>query len=149
MHALRHVHRLLVPGGTVVDIHPVTEERVEAGGESVGVILEPDWRTRDLPNSEAALQRTIAEGLYELEAETEYDVLQHFDHPDELIDAKSDLLEGQEALADTICAVPGQLITRMRVVFRRLRVTTDADSSPLPRRTPLPRTGRRGRRGSR
>jgi hypothetical protein len=121
VHALRHVHDLLVPGGTLVDMHPVSEERVEAAGEPVGVIREPDWLTIDLPNSEAALRRTIAEGLFELEAETEYEVLQHFDFPDELIAAKDDILEGQDALADAIRAAPPPLVTRMRVVFRRLR----------------------------
>lgn len=121
MHALRHVHGLLVPGGTLIDIHPVTEERVEAAGEPVGVIREPDWLDVDLPNSEAALRQAIAEGLFEPGAETEYDVLQHFDHPDELIEAKSDLLEGQQALVDAIRAAPLPLATRMRVVFRRLQ----------------------------
>ena len=121
MHALRHVHTLLVPGGTLVDVHPTTEEHVEAAGRAVGVILEPDWRTVDLPNSEAALRQAISEGLYELELETEYDVLQHFDRADELIEAKSDLLEAQDALVDAIRAAPPPLVTRMRVVFRRLR----------------------------
>lgn len=121
MHALRHVHEVLVPGGALVDVHPVTEERVEAAGDLVGVIREPDWITGDLPNSESALQQTIAEGLYELEAETEYDVLQHFDHPHELIEAKSELLEAQQALVDAIRAVTPPLATRMHVVFRRLR----------------------------
>jgi hypothetical protein len=119
VHALRHVHTLLVPGGTLVDAHPITEEHVEG----VGAILEPEWLTVDLPNSEAALRQAIAEGLYELEAETEYDVLQHFDHADELIEAKEDLLEDQAALVAAIRAAPPPLATRMRVVFRRLRST--------------------------
>jgi hypothetical protein len=121
VHALRHVHRLLVPGGTLVDIHPVAEEQVEAAGEPVGVIREPEWLTVDLPNSESALGQAIEEGLYEQEAETEYDVLQHFDDADELLDAKSDLLESQPALVGAIRAAPHPLLTRMPVVFRRLR----------------------------
>ena len=122
MHALRHVHGLLVPGGTLVDIHPVTEDHVEGAGGPIGVILEPDWRTIDLPNSESALQQTIAERLYELEAETEYEVLEHFDRPEELIEAKADVLEGQDVLLAAIRTAPPPLSTRMRVVFRRLRV---------------------------
>lgn len=122
MHALRHVHRLVAPGGALVDIHPVIEEEVTAAGVPVGVIREPEWITRDLPNSEAALRQAIAEGLYELEVETEYDVLQHFDEPAELIDAKRDLLETQHALVEAIRTAPAPLVTRMRVVFRRLRV---------------------------
>ena len=121
MHALRHVHTLLVPGGTLVDIHPVTEEHVEAAGGPVGTILEPDWRTIDLPNSESALRKTVAEGLYALEAETDYDVLEHFDRADELLEAKADILEGQHELMAAICSAPPPLVTRMRVVFRRLR----------------------------
>ena len=122
MHALRHVHGLVVPGGTLVDIHPVCEEHVEADGSLVGVIREPEWLTVDLPNSEVAVQRAIGEGLYALAAETEYDVLQHFDDPNELIDAKRDLLETQRELIDAIGRTPAPLVTRMRVVFRRLHV---------------------------
>jgi len=121
VHALRHVHGLLVPGGTLVDAHPVSEENVEAAGANIGVILEPDWLSIDLPNSEDALRRAIGEGLYELEAETEYDVLQHFGDAEELLAAKSDLLETQAALVDAIRVAPRPLVTRMHVVFRRLR----------------------------
>ena len=126
MHALRHVHQLVVPGGTLVDIHPVTEEQVEADGNVVGVIREPEWLTVDLPNSEVAVQQMIGEGLYVLGAHTEYDVMQHFDNPDELIDAKRDLLETQHELVEAIRAAPDPLVTRMRVVFRRLQVATAA-----------------------
>ena len=121
MHALRHVHRVLKPGGTLVDMHPVTEERVESDGIVVGVILEPDWITVDLPNSEAALRETVREGLYALEAESEYDVLEHFDDADDLIDAKRDLLEGQDALVAAIQSASSPLRTRMHIVMRRLR----------------------------
>jgi beta-phosphoglucomutase-like phosphatase (HAD superfamily) len=124
VHALRHVHELVLPGGTLVDVHPVTEEHVEAAGRHVGVIVEREWVSVELPNSESALRQTIAEGLYELEVETDYDVLQHFDHAEELIEAKSDLLEEQQELVATIRAASLPLVTRMNVVFRRLRVLT-------------------------
>jgi len=121
VHALRHVHSLLARGGTVVDIHPVTEEQVESSEGVVGVIREPDWVNVDLPNSEAALGQTIAEGLYELEEETDYDVLQHFDESEDLIEEKRDLLEGQDKLVNAIRVAPTPLVTRMHVVLRRLR----------------------------
>ena len=121
MHALRHVHTLLVPGGTLVDVHPVTEEQVETSEGIIGVIEEPDWVAVDLPNSEAGLRQVVQEGLYQLEAKTEYDVIQHFDGPEELIDARRDLLEGQDALVDAVRAVQPPLRTRMRIVARRLR----------------------------
>jgi hypothetical protein len=112
---------VLIPGGTLVDVHPVTEEQVESGDGIVGVILEPDWIGVDLPNSEAALRETVREGLYALEAETEYDVLEHFDDADDLIDAKRDLLEGQDALVTAIQSASSPLKTRMHIVMRRLR----------------------------
>jgi hypothetical protein len=122
VHALRHVHRLVVPGGTLVDMHPVTEEQIETRHGVVGVIREPAWIDIELPNAEAGLRSTIDEGLFELEAETAYDVLQHFDRPDELIEAKSEILEGQDTLIGDIREAPPPLATRMHVVFRRLRV---------------------------
>jgi len=121
VHALRHVHSLLARGGTVVDIHPVTEEQVESSEGVVGVIREPDWVNVDLPNSEAALRQTIAEGLYELEEETDYDVLQHFDESEDLLEEKRDLLEGQDQLVNAIRVAPTPLVTRMHVVLRCLR----------------------------
>jgi len=121
VHALRHVHSLLARGGTVVDIHPVTEEQVESSEGVVGVLREPDWVNVDLPNSEAALRQTIAEGLYELEEETDYDVLQHFDESEDLLEEKRDLLEGQDQLVNAIRVAPTPLVTRMHVVLRCLR----------------------------
>jgi hypothetical protein len=123
VNALRHVHTILAPGGVLVDAHPVTEERVEASGRVVGTIEEPDWVTVDLPNAEAGLRRVVGEGLYALEDETAYDVLQHFDDAGELIVVKQDLLEGQDALVAAIRAARPPLRTRMHVVMRRLRAT--------------------------
>ena len=121
MHALRHVHTVLTPGGTLVDVHPVTEEQVESALGVVGVIREPDWVNVDLPNSEAALREVVRDGLYEQEAETDYDVLQHFDEAEELLDAKREILDGQDELQRAIAATSPPLVTRMHVVLRRLR----------------------------
>lgn len=122
MHALRHVHGLVVPNGALVDVHPVTEERVETQAGVIGVIEEPEWTSVELPNAEAALRQTVREGLYAFEAEREYDVLTHFDSSAELIEEKRNLLEGQAALTARIEAAAPPLVTRMHVVLRRLRV---------------------------
>jgi hypothetical protein len=120
VHALRHVHELLAPGGTMVDLHPVTEEQVEAEGRIVGVIRELEYVTTHLPNAEARLRQAIDEGLYALETEISFDVLQHFDRHDELLDAK-DALEGQDALIRMILEASPPLVIREHVVLRRLR----------------------------
>lgn len=121
MHALRHVHELLVPGGTMVDLHPLTEEEVEAGGRPIGVLEEPNFVGVDLPNAEARLKEAIRAGLYTLEAEIEFDVLQHFDEVEELFEAKKENLEAQPALTRRIRAATPPLVTRHHVVLRRLR----------------------------
>lgn len=124
MNALRHVHTLLAPGGTLVDAHPVSQEQVETDDGVVGTIEEPSWVEVDLPNAELGVRQVIAEGLYVLEAETEYDVLQHFDDPEELIEVKHDIIEGQDRLIAAIRAAQLPLRSRMRVVMRRLRAAT-------------------------
>ena len=122
VHALRHVHGLVVPNGVLVDVHPVTEERVGTRSGPIGVIEEPEWIDVELPNAEAALRRTQREGLFALEAEREYDVLTYFDSRAELIAEKRDLLESQPALTARIEAAAPPFVTSMHVVLRRLRV---------------------------
>ncbi len=127
MHALRHVHRLLVPEGTMVELHPLTEEHVEAADGPVGVIAEPEWAEVDLPNTEARLREAVEAGLYALEAETEFDFLKHYDAAEELLEAKQDLLAGQEPLVRRIAAARPPFVLREHVVLRRLR----AKGAPL------------------
>jgi hypothetical protein len=124
VNALRHVHTLLAPGGTLVDVHPVSQEQVETDDGVVGTIEEPRWVEVDLPNAESGVRQVVDEGLYVLEAETEYDVLQHFDDAEELIDVKHDIIEGQDRLIAAIRAAQLPLRSRMRVVMRRLRAAT-------------------------
>lgn len=120
MNALRHAHTLLTPGGTLVDVHPVSEERVESAKGIVGTIAEPEWLRVDLPNSEDGLRQVVREGLFTLEAEVAYDVLEHFDEATELLDAKYDTLDGQHELISAIHAAPPPLRTHFRVTARRL-----------------------------
>jgi len=121
VHALRHAHELLVPDGILVDLHPVTEERVEANQRRIGVIEEPDWVAVVLPNAEARLRDAIQDGYYTLEAEIEFDFLQHYDSIDELIEAKYDRLEAQPKLVERIRQAGPPLITSEHYVGRRLR----------------------------
>jgi hypothetical protein len=121
VHALRHAHELLVSGGILVDLHPVTEERVEANRQTIGVIEEPDWVAVVLPNAEARLREAIHDGYYTLEAEIEFDLFQHFDSIDELIEAKSDRLEVQPDLVQRIRQASPPLITSEHYIGRRLR----------------------------
>jgi hypothetical protein len=104
----------------MLDLHPVTEEQVEAGGRRIGVIEDPAFLT-DLPNAEARLAEAIGAGLFNLEAELEFDVLQHFDQAEELLVAKEERLAAQPGLVRRIRAAHPPIVLREHVVFRRLR----------------------------
>jgi hypothetical protein len=121
VHALRHAHELLIPAGALIDLHPVTEEQVESQGRVIGMIEEPDWVTAVLPNAERRLREAIHEGRYVLEEELEFDLLQHFDEVDELVDSERDLLDLQPALLRRIREAAPPFVVREHYVARRLR----------------------------
>jgi hypothetical protein len=122
VHALRHVHQLLIAGGTMLDLHPVTEEHAEdARGRHIGVLADPEYADEDLPNAEARLEEAVAAGLYVPEAEVEFDMLQHYDNAGELIEAKAERLDSQQELLQQIRAATPPLRLREHVVLRRYR----------------------------
>jgi hypothetical protein len=121
VHALRHVHTLLVPQGTLVDLHPVTEEHVEADGNTIGVVEDPGFLSVDLPNAESRLQESMRDGLFALEGEVEFDFLQYFDEVQELSDATQERLAAQTPLARRIRAANPPVVLREHCVLRRLR----------------------------
>jgi hypothetical protein len=123
VHALRHVHELLIPGGTLVDLHPVTEGKVKSDGQVLGTLEEPDWITEMLPNAERCLGDAIRDGLYVLEDEMEYDLLQHFDTAEDLVEAHRDVIEGLPALLERIRVAKPPLLTSEHYVGRRLRAS--------------------------
>jgi hypothetical protein len=121
VNALRHVQTLLVPGGTMLDLHPVTEGRIEAEGVVVSVVPEPEFVATDLPNVEAAVSEVLAEGLYELEANAELDVLQHFDTADELLERHAEHLQDERELVERIRSATPPFVVREHAVLRRFR----------------------------
>ena len=105
----------------MLDLHPVTEQQVETGEGILGVVREPDWVARQLPNAEVALEQVIAEGLYLLETDTEFDVLQHFDTAQELLEKEADNLAADPELARRIRGASPPFLLREHAVLRRLR----------------------------
>ena len=121
MHALRHVGEALVPGGTLLDMHPIPPAtRVERLGVSLGDFDDAEFFAT-VAATEAGLEAT---GLFELEAELEFDWLERYE-------------SGAELLADAAewegCSVPADLAERVsaakppldiweRVVLRRFRL---------------------------
>ena len=121
MHALRRIHQALVPGGVLLDMHPVPPStRAEVRGESLGEFDDSEFM-QIVANAEAELERT---GLFERESEVEFDYLERYDDPAQLLEDVKDCWEG--------CRIPPELEARIlgaegpvdiweHVVLRRFR----------------------------
>jgi len=121
-----------MPGGTLVDAHPVTEERVESATGVVGTIADPEWLGVDLPKAEDGLRQVVTEGLFTLEAEIAYDVVEHFDEATDLLEAKHDVLAGQHELIAAIQAAPPPLSAHFGVTARRLHAMPGRANASSP-----------------
>lgn len=123
MHALRRVHRALVPGGILLDLMPYDGwVPVETRTEDVGRIDSREF-ARGVRATETALAQMVREGLYALEHERRFDVFEHFESAERL-------LEVVGTWGRTL--IPARLRTRLRgpeppflvrerLVLRRLR----------------------------
>lgn len=132
MHALRQIHQALVPGGVLLDMHPVPPStRAEVNGESLGEFDDSEFM-QIVANAEAEIERS---GLFRRESETEFDYLERYDDPGQLLE---DIKEGWEG-----CSVPPDLESRIlqagapvdiweRVVLRRFRATVSGHSRGPP-----------------
>jgi hypothetical protein len=85
---------------------------------------------RGFADAEARLEEAIRAGFYTLEAETEFDVLQHFDRAEELLEAKQERLAAQLALVRRIRVATPPLVLREHVVLRRLRARSRPATVP-------------------
>jgi hypothetical protein len=121
VHALRRIHQALVPGGVLLDMHPVPPStRAEVRGESLGEFDDAGFM-QIVADAEAEIERS---GLFERESEVEFDYLERYDDPAQLL---ADIKEEWDG-----CSVPPDLEARIlaadgpvdiweRVVLRRFR----------------------------
>jgi hypothetical protein len=85
VHALRNIHRMLVRGGSLLDLQPIPPSpSLHAGGEVLGQLDQSDVWER-FARTEAGVAAAVGEGLYELEDELEFDVVERFDSKANLI----------------------------------------------------------------
>jgi SAM-dependent methyltransferase len=121
VHALRQIHQALVPGGVLLDMHPVPPStRAEVEGRSLGEFDDAEFM-QIVADAEAKLERS---GLFTRESEVEFDYLERYDEAGQLLE---DIEEGWEG-----CRIPPELEARIReaegpvdiwerVVLRRFR----------------------------
>ncbi len=123
VHALRRIHRTLVPGGLLLDLHPIPPD---AAAEAGGVVLarfdgSEFWAT--VRATEAGLDETVRAGLFAPEAELEFDVLDRFDTVEEAL-AKAESMRGYRVPPGSrrrVRAAAAPIDIRHRLLLRRLR----------------------------
>ena len=87
MNVLRDTHRALVPGGLLVDFHPIAPPWpwVVARGEELGELRYEPFLD-DLRATEAGLRKAVSRGLFERVAARTHQIATHFDDTQELLD---------------------------------------------------------------
>jgi SAM-dependent methyltransferase len=121
VHALRQIHQALVPGGVLLDMHPIPPStRAEVQGRSLGEFEDAEFM-QIVADAEAEIERG---GLFTRLSEVEFDYLERYDDPAQMLE---DIREDWEG-----CRIPAELEQRIleaddpvdiweRVVLRRFR----------------------------
>jgi hypothetical protein len=89
VHALEEIHRLLEPGGILIDIHPFVERplaEVHLGGEVLFSQPFPDYSIEDYQQAENALGQVIQRGLFFVERKESFEFITYSSSSKELID---------------------------------------------------------------
>ena len=88
MNVLSDTRRALVPDGFLLDFHPISPPwpRVVARSETLGE-LRYDPFLDDLHATEDGMRETVRRGLFEHIASRTNDVAEHYDDPEELLEA--------------------------------------------------------------
>jgi len=85
VHALRLLHRTLVPGGLALDLQPApADSLVLAGGEPAGRLDEREFQRRLAATAEG-VEQALGEGLFAVEDEVWLDVVHRFPKAAELV----------------------------------------------------------------
>jgi hypothetical protein len=88
VNVLRDTHRALVPGGLLLDFHPIAPpwpSVVAPSGEELGELRHEPFLD-DLRATEGGMAETVRRGLLERVGERTRDIATHFDDPREMLD---------------------------------------------------------------
>jgi len=102
VHALRQVHRLLKPDGTLLDLRPAVKHRQVGLGEGKRWAFVA-WMREDLTDDRAAnraLKRAAALGLFQPESNREFDLDRVMDTLEDFREWMSDFPSGKLAPED-------------------------------------------------
>jgi len=122
VNVLSDTHRALVPGGDLLDFHPIFPPwaRVEADGQLVGELEERSW-PEQVRAAEDGMREVVRRGLFRLIAEQTHELREHYEDADELIEEWQEVIEIDPDLQRRVRAARGQLHVVDKVVFRLYR----------------------------
>jgi hypothetical protein len=88
VNVLRDTHRALVPGGLLLDFHPIAPpwpSVVAPSGQELGELRHEPFLD-DLRATEGGMAHVVRRGLFERVGERTRDIVTHFDDPREMLD---------------------------------------------------------------
>ena len=119
VHALEQIHRLLTPGGALIDIHPVPQAWLAEVHQGGRVLFSEPWRDHDycdedVVHAQDALAQVIQRRVFAVERRAEFDFLTYGSSVAELRDfllKESAYKEGPEDEAEE--AAKAELYSRV------------------------------------
>lgn len=126
MNVLRDTHTALVPGGSLLDFHPVYPPwaHVEARGRVLGELREPEWPEL-VRETEAGMHKAVELGLFRALAERRCEIAQNYEDGEELLASYEDDVDMADELRDRLLNTHGPVRVVQKLVFRLYRALAE------------------------
>jgi len=124
VHALEEIQRLLRPGGSLIDIHPVPEAWLIKVYQGSRVLFAEPWRDHDdydedLRQAEDALADIVRRRLFVIERKGEFDFLTYGSSVAELLDFMAKANAYDDRLKDEVVAArEAELAARVEEIMQ-------------------------------
>ena len=132
MDALRNCHRMLDQDGILLDLHPIPPSMHAFSNGRISASSTSASSSASCATTEAELRRTVDEGLFALEAETELDVIERFDTLEQLFETTDewDDIHLSKRLRARLKRATPPIDFHERLVLRRYRRTRARAARP-------------------